>query len=143
MLNQYFAPVPVSMPVLLLNLDTKIGKLDLHNDTTMNVNNIHAADVGQLVRRGNDQQINFGDDVPADDKKEMLEDARVGTRSELADLYQRRKDMRAKGTFDKAAQDKWEAERRELKRGAHKSLKEHNKVKLMLLNTDNGDFLLI
>ena len=73
----------------------------------------------------------------------MLEDARVGTRSELADHYQKRKEMKKNGTYDKAAQDKWEAVRRELKRGAHKSLKEKNKVKLMLLNTENGDFLLI
>ena len=49
--------------------------------------------------------------------------------------------MKKNGTFDSAAKKEWERVRRELKRGAHKSLKEHNKAKLMVLNTDAGSFL--
>ena len=85
----------------------------------------------------------FGDDVDVEDKKEILEDARVGTRSELADHYDKRKQMRNDGKYDAAAEEEWERVRRELKRGAHKSLKEHNKAKLMVLNTPVGDILLI
>ena len=143
MLSQFnYNAIPVQQ-VLLINLENAIGSLDLKDQSTLNVKDAHAVNVDKMVRRGNDQAINFGDDVNVEDKKEILEDARVGTRSELADHYDKRKQMRKDGKYDKAAEEEWERVRRELKRGAHKSLKEHNKAKLMVLNTPVGDILLI
>ena len=143
MLSQFnYNAIPVQQ-VLLINLENTIGSLDLQDQSTLNVKDAHAVNVDKLVRRGNDQAINFGDDVHVEDKKELLEDARVGTRSELADHYDKRKQMRNDGKYDAAAEEEWERVRRELKRGAHKSLKEHNKAKLMVLNTPVGDILLI
>ena len=143
MLSQFnYNAIPVQQ-VLLINLENAIGSLDLQDQSTLNVKDAHAVNVDKLVRRGNDQAINFGDDVDVEDKKEILEDARVGTRSELADHYDKRKQMRNDGKYDAAAEEEWERVRRELKRGAHKSLKEHNKAKLMVLNTPVGDILLI
>ena len=51
-----------------MNLENTIGNLDLSGDSKLNVNDAHAVEVDRMVRRGNDQEINFGDDVPVEDK---------------------------------------------------------------------------
>ena len=46
----------------------------------LHVNDAHAVNVDRLVRRGNENQITFHEDVGKDDTRGVLEDARHGTR---------------------------------------------------------------
>ena len=82
-----------------MNLVIQIDKLDLADKSHLHVNDAHTVNVDQYVRRGNEQEITFHEDVKKKDRVDILEANRYGTRQELADHYKRRGDMKKKKEY--------------------------------------------
>ena len=77
-----------------MNLAIQIDKLDLADKSHLHVNDAHVVNVDQYVRRGNKQEITFHEDVKKQDKRDILEANRHGTRQELRDHYKLRESLK-------------------------------------------------